>query len=1403
MSALPSYEPKDFRVGEPIDQKVADHIADLQNVFGAKDGDARLTYIDLQGALPWIKLQSGAVLSKSAAADYGTAEGDILAKENILFGVNARTESKDKDGNTSISFNPDAGVLPGYENTTQFGVRPKPGITGMSIQSHNRFGSLRTAVVTFQCWSKEQMDKMEVLFMRPGLTALLEWGHSKVLTSTTRVVPADYGIDYFTADKSMPSIMQKIQKKRETQGFSYDGIVGIIKNFSWSFRPDGGYDCQVHLVTSGDLIESYKASFYVEQTKINDALLTELEEVREESNTPSGSIKLEFPSVLEDTDTPYSLTDLPELSATFSRFCGSVEKALAESFTHFEAAIASLDEEGKLKMFEEGGIRFNRKLGLTTLLEETKKLFGSLALVKSGTKIATLNKYKLQDGANYLTPVQKGVVINSLGEWKEGRVNLNTAENKDFFDLKEGSKITTGWVALLPLQGSYPDMPSFVTAVRKIHQNENVSNTDACSAVMNLLKKGRYISGNKNEQLFKFDASASNPIWQNKKRGYKGVTEKGLNDRDAKILYEGIFLDTTKAKSPGNAYGLDVTLSAADSENTSKSKSAAYYRGRQDPQGVLTRKFIEATTSYGATADGIGPALFIPAKFTGFQLYETLKEDRSQVITVTDEEGRVDTYVDPNDDNLSKLHYILRTKFETPYVNSYLGEDTGTGTNFSGFFRYRPVFTPVDGGVPAELEEIFAEKFGTTRMANLKRYDNDPSYNTYLKQMNVWGYVLGGRFKGSDAVPTYNTLYIKLGALLELINKHVLQSETNYFFLFKSTYRNAKTTPLYRTMDDHISTDPEICILPHTIPTLKIEGRETIQSSLVDPDAPIILNIELGFNFVLNTLNKYIDANGEVTILSFVQEILNEIVRVTGGINDLQIQYVENSSLFHIVDRVALAQYGKSSYPEINVFGLDSIIRNVGMVSKITPKMSSMIAISAQDSSFTSTKDASGFSAIMNGVTDRIFKDRYDEDQRTKTQAASGSYDTLRDTLINDVIDLKVHLESFYWSRTIPRHGRDTQPGVYQNFLNFLSGADSTYRKGGRPVYNFIIPFELQLDMYGLSGIQVMDAFVINKDILPKTYGGRKDSPVGFIVTGVEHTIDRTNWTTKLKTQIFNLDDKQPQRDFPESNIKLFTGKLPEGESGGGAPSGGKVKGRVWKDLNEERRKNAVFLYKLLTGTYKFSDLEARAILGIVSKESGFAPRPEDSYKNTKPKRLREIWGWMKPPKYDDATLLALVQDETKFWDTVYGYLNPNLKADKDGKKSFYGNSAPGDGKKYLGRGFNGLTFKGAYVSANDRYKNVNSPAGVIDLVSTPDDANRKDADGLYRVAAHLCALYFQNTMKTRSSNTTQTAALLDAFWANAGYGKKKTDPAKWLPLDVEGYTKAQNFINSLPAKIE
>ena len=470
------------------------------------------------------------------------------------------------------------------------------------------------------------------------------------------------------------------------------------------------------------------------------------------------------------------------------------------------------------------------------------------------------------------------------------------------------------------------------------------------------------------------------------------------------------------------------------------------------------------------------------------------------------------------------------------------------------------------------------------------------------------------------------------------------------------------------------------------------------------------------------------------------------------------------------------------------------------MVSKITPKLSSMIAISAQDTSFTATQDASGFNAIMNGVTDRIFSDRYDDDRKDIITAAGENYDSIRKRLIEDVTDLKVHLQLYYVARTIPPVGKDTQPGVYQNYCNFLTGADSTYRKEGRPTYNFIIPFELQLDLYGLSGMQVMDAFRINKDILPRTYGGRKDSPIAFLITGVEQNINRGNWTTKVKTQIYNIDEKTPTKAFPDRSLMLLIGAEP------GYSETASIKGKDWGKLSNNQLENAKYLYNLAISE-GFNDFHARAILAVCSKESAFQPKKEGGYMNTRVKRLREIWAWLVeslPLSDDEVKLKDLisrgdwvvtplappVKSETEFWDYTYGYLTPGFNG------NHYGNTAPGDGEKYRGGGFNQLTFKGNFVSAQTIYNGNGSKAGAADFVTNPNLLNTPDANGIYKLAAQVAVDYFKATYKNLGS--TQASALEDIFWANAGYANQGT----WTESRRQGYAKAQYFLTTLPETI-
>jgi len=1096
---MSSYQAKDFKVGEPIDGNVASHIKQLQKVFGEQS--SRSEYIELQSSIPWIKMQSGVILDAKAAVEYGTTSGNQLAKDNILFGLNSRAVITDENGNKDITYSPNTGGLPGYQKTSALGYRPKPGITSLGIRSHNRFGSLRTATISFQCWSKEQMDTIEVLYMRPGMTVLLEWGHSKVLKSSDKVEPSDYGIDYFTASDKMSKVISKIDSKRKTSNYSYDGIVGIIKNFSWKFRPDGGYDCQVSLVTAGDLIESYKASFYVEQSVLTQEYQSQVSSYQQ--NQASGSAAtITFPYTAIDYDITSgsaALNGIPNLADTYTQFCGSVESTLSDLGGLFGEYInARAQGTAQEDPFIAAGFDTSTN-SIEVLTNRVQDLIKSLKVVKGGDVIGTIQRYYSLGRVRQFGEEEKlNLTVDTA--WSNGIVNFNVREN----DLTAGT-YEAGFISLLPMQNPYPTTPEFVKGIQDYQTNKSRDAVECIDAFFNLICKTPVTSGNTTTQLFENPVSVLNIP-------FTGGT-RVLTEAEYKKAHQGRFYDPGRNSVISNYYELEEKSPGKIIDQNLNEVPELWKYDFESPSNSNTRERLNPYF--------VGPAFFFSVKYVGFQTMLAQQGSNAQVVNA----GADDSYIDPNDDNLSKLHYHLRSKFDNPYVAAYL-KDSFIGQQFTDVFKYRYLWDLVDGSTgtfkPSDrVKELFGSDETSERVANLMMYDSDPYFNTYEKQLLSWSYLLGGRFVSTNNEPVRNTVYIKLGALLELLNRHVLQSDSGYFFLFKSMYKNELSTPLYRTQDDHLSVNPEICILPNSLSKLNISRSATF---VVDYQAPIILNIELGINFILDTLNKYIDDQGQVTILTFVQEVLDEISRVCGGINNLQLQYREDSSLFHVVDRNAVTPIAEAEYPELEVFGLSSIIKDINMVSKITPKMSSMIAISAQDTAFTSTQDATGFGALNRGITDRIFTDRYDEDRKEREDLTD--YDSIRDRLIEDIVDLRTHILLYYRARTIPRIGKDTQVGVYQNYCNYLAGADSVYNHNKVPTYNFIIPFQVGLSLYGISGLQVMDAFRLSKDVLPKTYGGRSDSNIAFLITGIEHTINNGDWVTQLNTQIFNVDKK-------------------------------------------------------------------------------------------------------------------------------------------------------------------------------------------------------------------------------------------------------------------------------------
>lgn len=1285
-----------FKMGQPVNASVIKKIKALQSAFGdTGDNSARQNYIDLQQSTPWIRMQSGVNLTEGKAKLYGASAGYDLAKKNILFGANFRNDSgKYTPDNYSFS------KLPGYDDTSvNFGTRPRPGITGMNIHSHNRFGSLRTAMVKFQCWSKEQIDALEVLYMRPGYTVLLEWGHSKVLRfdgeAPTGVDDIDLGINLYESGLNTASALRnRIIEKRKTNAFSYDAIVGTIKNFSWTLRSDGGYDCTTSLVTSGDLLESYKANFFLDQREVNTVLNEEVQEVID----LTGEEGLRFPELFYDkAETPPQIG--PNLTNLITSFAQQTDKAIKLAADYIEQDfLASTSDLSTLVEKTRNiivGVKPDGNRGsansadgvyvdtdyittanITRYIKWIASALRQLEVVKpkdskhsfqgqqwemkqwspdltggiSGYNTRTCARYgniHLVNGWDYLvdlfvvdinSSVPNGDV-NGFGNANAtpdinlpggGRIALQIpyAYRRSILDEYEevlsdaGKSRRIAWKGdaapifvfyailgnVLQAIGEEPEYLSKIPGTRRTgnvwsfwNKNPGGMATTGITGLTADQENGSYVDARKKLYREWFNANAPRvyssdgsdctdanrvadenwPEQYGEFRKRKLPYQQQINTLVASATlpdpYKNLRMidvndfDEYKEVNPGNLYfnpqggfpGWDSSQSASPTaaiqtmlpsniaENDDDDVSFSQWSTSIDtinrvhgekivingPLGTYTQWLVKYKSNpkivTQPTAE-LGITRFMVAHFKGYDPSTALE---GQIVTGAGETGGTYTFYDPNDDYVSKLHYYLRVNLEATYVTEYLSQDF-TGQLFEETFKYRPL--PKYNDALASLYKDTGPSLRTSSPGSIKS-----------RLVNL----LGGRFASEQELELRNHVYITLGCLLEIINRHVLRSDSEYFFTFQTEYSDS--APAYFTFDDHISADPRVCILPHTITKL-------IKSPSPDCDGkPTILNIELSLNFILDTLNKYISSGGRAAILEFIQDILDSIGRVSGGQNDLQLQYFEDTSTFHVVDRRAISRNKYAALvknSQINIYGLDSVVNSFNLVSKLTPQISSMIAISAQDNPYTAQDEATGFNGINRGVTDRLYTTRYEIEKKETENAAAASYEDLRRELKERIVGVLTHLGMFYSKALVPRYSVDTQIGAYENYCKFLFGADTKFNQGGRTSYNFIIPFELQLKMYGISGINVMDTFVINKELLPSTYGGDEEAPVGFLVTGVEHDVTKQGWTTNIKTQIYNIDDKNEKTNFidlQDDFVEAVRHIQAEGSSGGSNWTGG------------------------------------------------------------------------------------------------------------------------------------------------------------------------------------------------------------------------------------------------------
>ena len=281
-------------IGGKLDSTVTEQLAIRKRILNTTAGRTNDNLLYLNSNTGWVRLTSSVNVETPTPQGATKEYSNILAKGNILFaGTSTNTSVRGGYGGTNSS----------YTLSNTLGERPMPGITDVTISSQNTFGTLRIGTVRFTVNSIEQLDTMEALFMRPGFSALLEWGHTLYYENgNNKLQKNPETIDGFLTGNSRAEIDKKIVEKKKDTSNNYDGMYGIIKNFVWSMNTTGGYDCSVDIISVGEILESIKVDISPSTIFTTDPFEIDPQETSAEDSTTEAKAAAEtFNAALKAT----------------------------------------------------------------------------------------------------------------------------------------------------------------------------------------------------------------------------------------------------------------------------------------------------------------------------------------------------------------------------------------------------------------------------------------------------------------------------------------------------------------------------------------------------------------------------------------------------------------------------------------------------------------------------------------------------------------------------------------------------------------------------------------------------------------------------------------------------------------------------------------------------------------------------------------------------------------------------------------------------------------------------------------------------------------------------------------------------------------------------------------------
>ena len=449
---------------------------------------------------------------------------------------------------------------------------------------------------------------------------------------------------------------------------------------------------------------------------------------------------------------------------------------------------------------------------------------------------------------------------------------------------------------------------------------------------------------------------------------------------------------------------------------------------------------------------------------------------------------------------------------------------------------------------------------------------NSYFYNAYQKLLSVEnndtdikfsGTSLGMENAGCSIDRTYNgelpipgqgpsstSGFIKFGYLLQIIeeNCNLFSSvgEGIPLMKFDFSYTNMEDDDNYMAIFPPRSIEQPAFSIPKDVN----KSLTNNTGFLVDENPYIgrIGNVMVNLRFAAQSLAESPkDEDGGIAVISYLKTILEGINASMGSINNFMVVNDETSGFIKIYDESPMPDITpipEKDFAVLNIFGVKkgpsedvekgigvsydvsnvtgSFVTNVGLDAEIPQNFSTLVSIGSQINGSNLQGNSYSFSSYNRGLVDRIIPEK----KSTKKKEKGGkqtALDLFKSKIYYGSLGDKISpFASTYLTTDDGNYNGDSynfDPSVtadftenYTTYLKLIQGLTAESNVIPKP---FFLPFNLNLEMEGLSGMRLFEKFRITDDILPPSYD---NNSIDIIVKGINHNIDVQSWKTTVDT---------------------------------------------------------------------------------------------------------------------------------------------------------------------------------------------------------------------------------------------------------------------------------------------